>query len=111
MKRFIFLLLVLFFSCKSEIKQTSSSVDKTLDSVLSMSSKNLQMSDTIQKVADQQTTNKINKTVQTIQKLEVENKQLKKELNEVTKKLDAVTNPDNGVQFKLLPISDNKENR
>ena len=57
MKKYIFLLLVLFSSCKSELKQTSTTIDKTLDSVLSLSSKNLQMSDTIQKVADQQTSN------------------------------------------------------
>lgn len=112
MKKILFLLVVLFVSCKNrQTESVSLSSDSTFLEIIQLSSKNMSLSDTMQKSADKQTSKVINKAAETITTLKVENGKLKKELNEVTKKLDDITNSNNGVQFKLLPVSDGKENR
>ena len=97
--------------CTSPI-QTKIEKDETItniDSIIGQSQKNLLVLDSTSKRTDSTITGKVEKTVKQIYTLKEENTKLKKENESLKEQLnDAV---DVGKPFKLLPVSNGKNNR
>lgn len=90
---------------KTENNETYSAID----SIIGQSQKNLTVLDSTSKRTDSTITGKVEKTVKQISTLKEENTKLKKENESLKDKLDDAT--DVGKPFKLLPVSDGKDNR
>ena len=109
--KYSLLLLTLVLGCSSpnqtEIKQDETY--STIDSIIGQSQKNLIVLDSTSKRTDSTITGKVEKTVKQISTLKEENTKLKKENESLKDKLDNAT--DVGKPFKLLPVSDGKDNR
>ena len=102
-------LLILGCSSPSETKIEEDETNSTIDSIIGQSKKNLIVLDSTSKRTDSTITGKVEKTVKQISTLKEENTKLKKENEALKDKLDDAT--DVGKPFKLLPVSDGKDNR
>lgn len=102
-------LLILGCSSPSETKIEEDETYSAIDSIIGQSQKNLIVLDSTSKRTDSTITGKVEKTVKQISTLKEENTKLKKENESLKDKLDNAT--DVGKPFKLLPVSDGKDNR
>lgn len=109
--RYTLLLLTLVLGCSSpsETKIIEDETYSTIDSIIGQSKKNLIVLDSTSKRTDSTITGKVEKTVKQITTLKEENTKLKKENEALKDKLDDAA--DIGKPFKLLPVSDGKDNR
>ena len=93
---------------KQEIK-TSENEFQSIDTILRRSEENFVTVNRANQKSDSSIQNKVDKTVKQISTLKEENTKLKKENETLKDKLDDAT--DVGKPFKLLPVSDGKDNR
>lgn len=109
--KYALLLLTLVLGCSSpsETKIEQDETNSTIDSIIGQSQKNLIVLDSTSKRTDSTITGKVEKTVKQISTLKEENTKLKKENEALKDKLDDAI--DVGKPFKLLPVSDGKDNR
>jgi hypothetical protein len=109
--RYSLLLFLLILGCSSpnETKVKENETYSAIDSIIGQSQKNLTVLDSTSKRTDSTITGKVEKTVKQISTLKEENTKLKKENEALKDKLDDAT--DVGKPFKLLPVSDGKDNR
>ena len=109
--KYTLLLLILVLGCSSpsETKIKEDETYSTIDSIIGQNQKNLTVLDSTNKRTDSTITGKVEKTVKQISTLKEENTKLKKENEALKDKLDDAT--DVGKPFKLLPVSDGKDNR
>ena len=99
-------MLLAMLSCKTSTKEEFTvSGPNALDTLISNSNKNFEISSRISKETDSVVTNKVDNTVKKITKMEGEIKQLKKENNELKEKLDDAN--DDGQPFNIRSISNN----
>ena len=111
MKLVYALLSMLVIGCNSNNtpKIEKNETYSAIDSIIGQSQKNLTVLDSTSKRTDSTITGKVEKTVKQISTLKEENTKLKKENEALKDKLDDAT--DVGKPFKLLPVSDGKDNR
>ena len=109
--KYSLLLFLLILGCSSpnETKFKEDETYSAIDSIIGQSQKNLTVLDSTSKRTDSTITGKVEKTVKQISTLKEENTKLKKENESLKDKLDDAT--DVGKPFKLLPVSDGKDNR
>ena len=108
---FAFLVSLLFWGCESdkqEIKIEKNEFE-TIDTILRKSEENFTTVNRASQRSDSSISEKVEKTVKQINTLKEEVKQLKEENNELKTKVDDANNA--GKPFKLLPVSNDKENR
>ena len=102
-------MVVLGCSSPTETKINENETFTNIDSIIGESQKNLLVLDSTSKRTDSTITGKVEKTVKQISTLKEENTKLKKENESLKEQLnDAV---DVGKPFKLLPVSNGKDNR
>ena len=102
-------MVVLGCSSPTETKINENETFTNIDSIIGESQKNLLILDSTSKRTDSTITGKVEKTVKQIYTLKEENTKLKKENESLKEQLnDAV---DVGKPFKLLPVSNGKNNR
>jgi hypothetical protein len=89
---------------KIEVNETTNKAD----SILNQSKQSLITADQASKSSDSSINQKVEKTVKQITTLKTEVKQLKEENNALKTQLNDAT--DAGKPFKLLPVSDGKDN-
>jgi len=106
--RLIFLLIFLV-GCSSPETNIQSNETQSVDSILEQSEKSFITADSVGRRSDELINKKVTKTVQQITTLKEEVKTLKEENNELKTKLDDAV--DAGKPFKLLPVSNGKDNR
>ena len=105
----LFLIIILGCQNPTEPKKENDEAFTTIDSIIGESQKNLLILDSTSKRTDSTITGKVEKTVKQIYTLKEENTKLKKENESLKEQLnDAV---DVGKPFKLLPVSNGKNNR
>jgi len=107
--RLIFLLLILLVGCSSPETNMQSNETQSVDSILEQSEKSFITADSVGRKSDELINRKVTKTVKQITTLKEEVKTLKEENNELKTKLDDAV--DAGKPFKLLPVSNGKDNR
>jgi peptidoglycan hydrolase CwlO-like protein len=107
--RTILLLLTFLVSCSSPEANIENNETQSVDSILEQSEKSFVAADSVGRKSDELITNKVTKTVKQITTLKEEVKTLKEENNELKTKLDDAV--DAGKPFKLLPVSNGKDNR
>lgn len=109
--KYSILLLLIVLGCTSptETKIENNETYSAIDSIIGQSKKNLVGLDSTIKRTDSTITGKVEKTVKQIQTLKEEVKQLKEENNELKAKVDDAN--DVGKPFKLLPVSNGKDNQ
>ena len=107
--RLVFLLLIFLVGCGSPETNIQSNETQTVDSILEQSQRSFVTADSVGRKSDELINSKITKTVQQISTLKEEVKTLKEENNELKTKLDDAV--DAGKPFKLLPVSNGKDNR
>ena len=109
--KYTLLLFLLILGCSSpnETKIEKDEAYSAIDSIIGKSQKNLIGLDSTSKRTDSTITGKVEKTVKQISNLKEENTKLKKENEALKDKLDDAT--DVGQPFKLLPVSNGKDNR
>ena len=95
--------------CSSPETNIQSNETQSVDSILEQSEKSFITADSIGRRSDELINKKVTKTVQQISTLKEEVKTLKEENNELKTKLDDAV--DAGKPFKLLPVSNGKDNR
>lgn len=104
------LLLTLLLSCSSpEVKIEENEKDKEIDSILKRSEESFTVADSTGKETDKLINSKVEKTVKQITTLKKEVDVLKKE--NIVLKTIADNAVDAGKPFKLLPVSNGKDNR
>lgn len=112
--KYIFYILILFaYACQSTTAQKVDETlkkDQELEALLKKVDANNKFSLQVQAAAQKTQTQIVTQTVEKITTLKEEVTTLKTELNEVKATLDSV-NSDTGVNFILLPIPKDKENR
>jgi hypothetical protein len=107
--RLVFLLLIFLVSCGSPELNVQNNETQGVDSILEQSQKSFVTADSASKQSDELINRKVTKTVQQISTLKEEVKTLKEENNELKTKLDDAV--DAGKPFKLLPVSNSKDDR
>jgi len=110
MKTLYFLLFLLILGCNSNNVSKIENDEKInkIDSILNQSKQNLISVDRANQKGDSSINQKVEKTVKQITTLKTEVKQLKAENNALKDKLNDAN--DAGKPFKLLPVSDDKDN-
>ena len=107
----VFLLSLAIIGCESTNKKIKIEEDdfKSIDTILRRSEKNFITVNRANKKSDSTISKKVEKTVNQINTLKNEVKQLKEENNELKTKVNDFN--DVGEPFRLLPVSNNKDNR
>jgi hypothetical protein len=109
MKALYFLSFLLIVGCQSSNPKSEINEDiNKIDSILNQSKQSLITANQANQSSDSSINQKVEKTVNQITTLKVENKQLKVENNALKTQLNSVN--DAGKPFKLLPVSDDKDN-
>lgn len=105
------LLLFLVIGCKSTNKEIKIEENeyKNIDTILKRNQENFIAVNSASKKSDSVISKKVEKTVSQIGTLKQEVKQLKEENNDLKIKVDDANNI--GKPFRLLPVSNNKDNR
>ena len=106
--RLVFLLIFLV-GCTSPETNVQNNETQSVDSILEQSQRSFVTADSVGRESDQFINTKVTKTVKQITTLKEEVKTLKEENNELKTKLDDAV--DAGKPFKLLPVSNGKDNR
>jgi len=109
MRLVLSILLIILVGCSSSEPKLQVDEINTVDSILEQSQKNFVSADSTSRKSDQLINQKVTKTVNQITTLKQEVKVLKAENNELKTKLDDAV--DAGKPFKLLPVSNGKDNR
>ena len=113
MKYLLIILIPIIYGCQTTTAQKvdeSVKEDREFEELLSKVEANNKLSLQVQAQATETQKKIVTQTVEKITTLKEEVTTLKTELNEVKATLDSVSS-DTGVNFILLPISKNKENR
>lgn len=105
------LLSVAMIGCESTNKEIKIEENefKSIDTILRRSQENFVLVNRASKKSDSTISKKVEKTVNQIKTLNEEVKELKKENNELKTKVNDFN--DAGEPFRLLPVSNNKDNR
>lgn len=106
----LLLLLIFLVGCSSpEVNIQDNETSKAVDSILEQSERSFVAADSVGRESDEFINSKVSKTVKQITTLKEEVKILKSENNVLKTKLN--DNADTGEPFKLLPVSNGKDNR
>lgn len=105
MKYLFFLLLIIGCSTKQESSLETKKLNDAVDSLISISERNIDSASVKLTESDSAVSRKIDQTVQKIEHLENEVKQLKEENNELKGKLNDAD--DAGKPFRIRTISNN----
>jgi seryl-tRNA synthetase len=106
-----YLLFIFLFGCTASAQNQSEETKEDIEfqKLMNKVSETNDLSVQVQAKASKKEAELVQKAVETIKELKTEVTTLKTELSEVKATLDNVNN-DTGVSFRLLPISNNKEN-